>query len=72
LVLPNTGNALVQIYNLRGQLVKTLLNNQVSAGTQNLVWKGRDSKNNSVASGVYFYRIKTNSNTIQKKMILMK
>ena len=70
--MPQAGKANVQIYNLRGQLVKTLLNNQVSAGTQNIIWNGRDSKNNSVASGVYFYRIKTANETIQKKMVLQK
>ena len=70
--MPQAGKANVQIYNLRGQLVKTLLNNQVSAGTKNIIWNGRDSKNNSVASGVYFYRIKTANETIQKKMVLQK
>ncbi len=66
------GPATVQVYNLRGQLVKTLLNDQVKAGNQNVVWKGKDANNKNVASGIYFYRITTPDNTIQKKMILQK
>ena len=70
--MPEAGKANLQIYNLRGQLVKTLLNKQVSAGPQNIIWNGTDTQNRSVASGVYFYRVKTGTQTIQKKMVLQK
>ncbi len=70
--MPQAGKANVQIYNLRGQLVKTLLNDQVSVGIKNVVWNGTDAQNRPVASGLYFYRIKTDKNTIQRKMLLQK
>jgi M6 family metalloprotease-like protein len=70
--MPQAGKANVQIFNLRGQLVKTILNDQIAGGNQKLVWNGSDANNKDVASGVYFFRIKTDTQTIQKKMILMK
>ncbi len=70
--MPQAGKANVQIYNLRGQLVKTLLNDQVSVGIKNVVWNGTDAQNRPVASGLYFYRVKTDKNTIQRKMLLQK
>ncbi len=70
--MPQAGKAQVQIYNLRGQLVKTILNKNISQGKQEIVWKGLDKNNNKVASGIYLYRILTDSQTIQKKMILLK
>ena len=70
--MSKTGNANVTVYNLKGQLVKTILNGNVEAGNKEIVWNGTDTQNNSVASGVYFYRIKTSNQTINKKMVLQK
>ena len=70
--MSKAGKANVSVYNLKGQLVKTILNDNVATGNQSVVWNGTDTQNNSVASGVYFYRIKTNNQTINKKMVLQK
>jgi M6 family metalloprotease-like protein len=70
--MSEAGNAKVQVFNLRGQLVNTLLNDQVAAGNHSVVWNGKDYNNKDVASGIYFYRIKTSKATVQRKMILQK
>ncbi len=61
-----------KIYNQRGQLVKTLVNDVLEAGPHNFVWKGLDSNGKKVSSGVYFYKLKAGTYTKSKKMILMK
>lgn len=70
--MSKAGKASVSVFNLKGQLVKTILNDNVAAGTQSLVWNGTDTQSNAVASGVYFFRVKTTNQTITKKMVLQK
>ncbi|MBI9031224.1 T9SS type A sorting domain-containing protein [bacterium] len=67
-------NALVEIeiYNLKGQKVKTLLKEHKSPGNYQVVWKGDNDQNKSVASGIYFAKLKVGKNTDFKKMVLMK
>jgi len=67
-----TGNVSLEIYNLKGQLVKTLVNNVQEAGVHTEIWNGTDDSGKSVASGVYFYKMKTQNYNSTKKMILMK
>ncbi len=67
-----TGNVDLDIYNLRGQLVKTLVNDIKEAGEYTASWNGTDNKGKSVSSGVYFYKMKSGNYTATKKMILMK
>ena len=49
------------IYNIKGQKVKTLANNQFFKGTHSLIWKGSDESGNAVSSGVYFYVLNINN-----------
>ncbi len=65
-------NTELAVYNIKGQLVKTLVHGTVDAGTYNIVWNGTNNKDQAVASGVYYYKLKTENQTISKKMILMK
>ncbi len=69
---PQNGKVSLTIYNIKGQLVNTLLDEEISAGPHSLVWHGKDNSGKSVASGIYFTRIKTDKSTQIKKMILMK
>ncbi len=62
----------VNIYNIRGQKVKSLTNDYYNAGTHTLVWNGTDNNNKNVSSGIYFFKMKAGSYTRTKKMILMK
>ncbi|MFC1898454.1 two-component regulator propeller domain-containing protein [Candidatus Cloacimonadota bacterium] len=66
------GKVTLEVYNLRGQLVKTLVNDVDEAGDHIVVWNGTDNTNKKVSSGVYFYKMKTENFTSTKKMILMK
>ncbi|MDD4155361.1 MAG: T9SS type A sorting domain-containing protein [Candidatus Cloacimonetes bacterium] len=70
--IPAAGNVNLSIYNVKGQLVKTLANDNFTAGEHIITWNGNDNNNNSVASGVYFYKLDTNNKTEMKKMLLMK
>ncbi|MCK5052372.1 MAG: T9SS type A sorting domain-containing protein [Candidatus Cloacimonetes bacterium] len=67
-----TGNVTIDVYNLKGQLVKSLVNKVLETGDHIVTWNGRDNSNKSVASGVYFYKMKSSNFTATKKMILMK
>ena len=62
----------IEIYNMKGQKVRTLIDRTLEAGSHNLVWNGKDENGNSVASGLYLYRLKAGKYTSTKKMILMK
>jgi hypothetical protein len=70
--VPRTGNVKLSVYNIKGQLVKNLLDESMIFGPQSVVWNGDDNNNRSVASGVYFYRLETNGVVETKKMVLMK
>jgi hypothetical protein len=50
----------VKVYNIKGQLVKTLMDAQVSPGEFNIIWQGTDNDNRQVASGTYFVKLKVN------------
>jgi len=62
----------LKIYNLKGQLVKTLVNEQVNAGFHKAVWDGKDNFGTDVATGIYLYRLETKTYNQTKKMMLMK
>ncbi len=62
--------ATFQIYNLRGQVIKCIDN--ISSGKQEYIWKGQDKHGNKVASGIYFYSLRTETYSSVKKMVLSK
>lgn len=62
----------LNVYNLKGQLVKTLINQDLNSGTHSIVWNGTDDSGKSVSSGVYYYRMKSGRFSSSKKMVLMK
>jgi len=62
----------IEIYNLKGQLVKTLVNSDLTAGQHSIIWNGKDENNRDLSSGVYFYRMETQNYKSTNKMLLMK
>ncbi len=70
--LKEPGKVNLDIYNLRGQLVKSLVVESQEAGYHSIIWNGKDNKNRSVASGVYLYRLKCGNNVQTKRMLLIK
>ena len=65
-------HASVKIYNLRGQLVKTLIDALLPPGRYEVIWDGRDCGGKKVASGIYLYSLKTSQGQTTRKMILLK
>jgi hypothetical protein len=70
--LAAAGDVQLQVYNTRGQLVKTLVAEHQDAGEHSVTWFGGDDAGNRTGSGIYFYRIQTGTFTDTKKMILLK
>jgi len=70
--LEKAGNVRLEIYNIKGQKVKTLVNGNMDKGNHNLIWNGSDNDGRKVSSGVYLYRLKTAKKDFNSKMILMK
>ncbi len=70
--VPKAGPASLKIYNTKGQLVRTLVDDVREAGKHSVVWNGKDNRGNSVASGLYFYRLSSDGNTVTRKMLLAK
>jgi hypothetical protein len=70
--LAEAGPVTLEIFNSRGQHVKTLINSRMTEGEHTVIWNGRDEANRETGSGVYFYRIKQGKYTANGKMILMK
>ncbi|MCD4818584.1 MAG: T9SS type A sorting domain-containing protein [Candidatus Cloacimonetes bacterium] len=65
-------NTEISIYNLKGQKVRTLLNEKLEGGKQSLIWQGKDDNEKGVTSGIYFYKIKSGTFSATKKMIMIK
>ncbi len=62
----------VDIYNVRGQKVRTLVRGSQDEGSYQVTWSGDDASGKPVSSGVYFCRLKSGEETIVRKMMLMK
>lgn len=70
--LPKNGDVSLSIYNTRGQLVKTLVNESKTIGTHRIVWIGDDNHGNKVSSGIYFTRMVTEGKSLTSKMLMLK
>jgi hypothetical protein len=66
-------NVVIDIYNIKGQRVRTLVNDNLQDGNHKVVWNGKDENDKSVGSGIYFYQIKNNDHVVAtNKMLLLK
>ncbi len=72
LVLPSGGPVLVEVYNVLGQKVSTLINADLPAGAHPLAWDGRDATGRRVSSGMYFYRIQAPQRNEVRKIFLVR
>ncbi|KPL02814.1 MAG: hypothetical protein AMJ90_04825 [candidate division Zixibacteria bacterium SM23_73_2] len=70
--VPNVSLVSLKIYNIKGQLVRTLLASEVEAGVHKVRWDGTDDGGEKVASGIYFYQFKTEGLSQTKKMMFLK
>ncbi len=62
----------LEVFNMIGEKVRTLVDAPQSPGTNSVEWDGRDDNGNELSSGVYMYRLRMGNFIDQKKMILMK
>jgi len=60
------------IFDLNGKLVRTLVEGELPAGAQTMLWDGRDQQGKTVASGVYFYELVAGNKVERKKMTLVR
>jgi len=70
--IPHHAKVEICIYNIKGQKVKTLIDEIFDTGTHHVVWNGKDASGINVASGLYFYRLVSSEHSSIKKMLLLK
>ncbi|MBC8383406.1 MAG: T9SS type A sorting domain-containing protein [Candidatus Cloacimonetes bacterium] len=70
--LKNPAKVTIDVYNILGQKVKTITEDEFPAGVHSTHWDGKDAFGHPVANGVYFYRMNTEEFYQTRKMILMK
>ncbi len=72
LALSQNDHVRIDIYNLKGEKITTLIDEELEAAYYTLTWNGTDDHNNKVTSGVYFYKMKAGKYTSTRKMIMLK
>ena len=70
--LPEEGNVKLTIYNILGEKVKSIINENLPAGKHSVTWDSRNEDGTSVSSGVYLYRLETEGWQKTRKMLLVK
>ncbi len=70
--LPSNAYVKLMVYNVLGQKVKTLVDEEQAAGYKQVVWNGQNDRGEQVGSGIYFYRIQAGDFTKTAKMSLLK
>jgi len=69
--IPNESKVDLSVYNIKGQKVKTLVNEEKEKGFHKLVWDGKDNSGKEVSSGVYLYKLDIDGKTKSVKKCLM-
>jgi len=70
--VPERGRAVLSVYNVKGELVQTLVDDVVSAGEVSVTWDATDRYGRKISSGVYFYRLRVGDLEMSRKMILLR
>jgi len=70
--LPTQENVLLQIFDVKGKLIRNLIDNNMHAGSHELIWDGLNDNGIQVGNGVYFYTLRSGRQTITKKMTLLR
>lgn len=71
-VLGTESEANLDIFNARGQLIRSFRYDQLARGLHTVEWDGKDSTGRTVSSGLYFYRLRTPETSLVNKMLLLK
>ena len=70
--IPKAGRIDINIFNIKGQIVRELSNEYQIAGNYKIIWDGNNNQGNTVTSGVYIYQIKFEKLILCKRMIYIK
>lgn len=70
--IPKATNVRLEIYNVLGQHVKTLVDEFQEPGSKSIIWDGRDNSGYTVSSGIYFYRMDAGEFSLTRKMMMLK
>ena len=70
--LPKQSNVILEIFDITGRKIKTLINQSQSAGEKSVTWDSRNDFGQKVASGLYIYKLVAGEYVKSRKMLLMK
>ena len=70
--IPKNSKVDISVYNIKGQKIKTITNENFQRGYYEIFWNGKDDYDNRVSCGLYFYKLQSGDATITKKMLLFK
>ncbi len=70
--LPRAARVEMSVYDVRGREITTLADDRMDAGAHEVTWDGADSRGHRVASGIYYYRLVTETDVLTRKMVLLK
>ena len=70
--IKNKSEITVKVFNIKGQLVQTIVNNTLEKGKYLFEWSGKDSKNRDVKSGIYFIQIKKGKEIFSKRIVVLR
>jgi flagellar hook assembly protein FlgD len=70
--LPRAVHVKLSIYNIKGELVKTLVDRYINKGRKEITWNAKDNRGRVVSSGIYFYRLVAGEFVQTRKMVLLR
>jgi len=70
--LASPGNVRLEVFDITGKLVQTVVNKKLEAGNHQVIWDGKNNNDETVSSGIYLYRLSTADNSSMRKMTLVK
>jgi len=70
--LMDQSDVVLEIYNVKGQKIKTVINEELNSGNHKITWSGTDKSGTALGSGIYLYQLRTKDRSLTKKMMLLK
>ncbi len=70
--VPKSSHVKIELFNIVGQKVATLVDEEMKPGVYMVDWNGKDENGKSVSSGIYFYRMQAGDFSAMKKMVMIK
>lgn len=70
--LPRSSEVALRVFDTSGRLVRVIANGSMSAGSRVLTWDGRDERGRSVATGIYFYELRSGVSSLRRRMVLIR